>query len=1039
MIPDEESLLIPAQQVLSIMDMPLLTNVSSFIKKLLSLEDSSPRRGWFSFLVPIAIAICLLVITAAGFVLSYNEDSRADQRNQQQSTQLSITIAGEISLLVQNQVALLESVVQDPSLVQVFAGKDDIALTAREHQLTYLFPGALRVRLLRPGIAQTDEKTQPPLGFAALSLLREAEIGRVPSTEVHLAVNGKRNIAVVRPVVDANDKHVLGNVLIQSSVDPLVRLLDVASRGENLVVLTQEVGNRETTIYHKGDGGAAVPNVARQSIPGTRWHLAYRINPDHVEGEPQSTWIGEVLSALAVVVTLLLLWVQYVFRKSLQADVNTIVTAIQDIRDGRFGIQYIVSFDSLSAILESVRQSAQVLGQVLHQPQIVVPAAPKREFQPARAPEPDPRPTPSPPPPEFSVPPAPLAPASPPVDRLANSAVPPNAAKPIASPSSPPEPTPKPAPKPISALTPTPKSAPVPDAKPSPSPPPTAAEPPVVVPSLVLLDLEEDVPPVVLPPVVATVTAPVRSASETSLELSFLDADLSAFSSGNKATVTLPKSSASSPATLAVLEPKGVAELTPNKGPTVSTHVASSSSSSYLPPDLFRAYDIRGVADQSLTVGGVYELARSIGSEAQERGQQRIVVARDGRISGLSLGASLVKGLRAAGCDVIDLGQVPTPLLYFATRFLDTKACVMLTASHHPAQWNGLRVMLQGEDLAGDGIQKLRKRVDAGQFATGEGGLQAVDVVSDYLAEVTTDIQVQRPLRLVVDCGNGVAGALAPQIYRALGCDVVPLFCDVDGHFPNHPADPSQPNNLRTLISTVKTEQADLGFAFAGDGNRMVVVDSSGAIFWPDRLMMLFANDLLPKNPGATVVFDVKSSAYLPQIIKKHGGRPLLWKTGHSFIKAKMKEADALFAGEMSGHLFFKGKEHMLAVDDAFYAGARLLELLSRDSRPPHEVFAALPPVVSTPELRLDLPKGENGRIMDALDKTRARLSGATITRLDGLRADFDEGWGLVRASNSTPSLVFRFEARTPQALRRIQDEFRRILLEAGPGLKLPF
>ena len=463
-----------------------------------------------------------------------------------------------------------------------------------------------------------------------------------------------------------------------------------------------------------------------------------------------------------------------------------------------------------------------------------------------------------------------------------------------------------------------------------------------------------------------------------------------------------------------------------------------------MPSDIFRAYEIRGVAEHSLTIGGIHEIGRSIGSEAQERGQPRVVVARDGRVSGVMLSKALIDGLRATGCEVIDIGQVPTPVLYFATHLLETHAGVMLTASHHPPQCNGLKVVLQGEILAGEAIQQLHKRIEAGRLTTGAGSLQTRDVVPEYLNQMTAGIHLQRPLRLVVDGGNGVAGALAPQLYRALGCEVSELFCEVDGNFPNRLPDPSQPSQLRALIQTVKTQQADLGIAFDGDGDRMIVVDGSGAIIWPDQLMMLLTSSILSRNPGATIIFDVKSSARLAQMIKKHGGKPLMWKTGHSFIRAKMRETGAIFAGEMSGYLFFKDtafndEARGFVFDDGLYAGVRLLEVLSRDERPPHVIFAEQHSATSTPELRLDLPKGENGRIMDALDKTRARLSGATITRIDGLRAEFGEGWGLVRASNTTPSLVFRFEAQTPQALRRIQDEFRRILLEAGPGLKLPF
>ena len=338
---------------------------------------------------------------------------------------------------------------------------------------------------------------------------------------------------------------------------------------------------------------------------------------------------------------------------------------------------------------------------------------------------------------------------------------------------------------------------------------------------------------------------------------------------------------------------------------------------------------------------------------------------------------------------------------------------------------------------SGKDLQALRQLLESGLLATGKGEVQRRNVIPDYLNKIKADIKLARNFKIAIDCGNGVAGMVAPHLYRDLGCEVTELFCKVDGNFPNHSPDPGQPQNLSELIKTVKDNKLDLGIAFDGDGDRIIVVNGNGTIIWPDQLMMLFAEDCLSRNPGATIIFDVKTSSHLPRLIKQYGGNPVMWKTGHSLIKAKMNESSAIFAGELSGHLFFK--ERWFGFDDGLYAGARLLELLSKNSLPPTEIFAKLPDTVTTPELRLELPEGESARLMKSLAVARTRISGAEITNIDGLRADFEEGWGLVRPSNTTPALIFRFEANNQRILRRIQDEFRRILLEVGPGLKLPF
>jgi phosphomannomutase/phosphoglucomutase len=455
-----------------------------------------------------------------------------------------------------------------------------------------------------------------------------------------------------------------------------------------------------------------------------------------------------------------------------------------------------------------------------------------------------------------------------------------------------------------------------------------------------------------------------------------------------------------------------------------------------VPASIFRAYDIRGVVGDTLTAEIVYNIGCAIGSEAYTRGQQTIIIGRDGRLSGPTFSEALSNGLRAAGRDVIDIGQVPTPVLYFATHYLNTGSGVMVTGSHNPADYNGLKMVLKGETLAEEDIQILRRRIEKEDFTSGPGSMRSQDVVADYIATIIGDIKMARPLKVVLDCGNGVAGGVAPLLLRKLGCEVIELYCEVDGQFPNHHPDPSQLENLEDLIATVKRHNADLGLAFDGDGDRLALVDGGGKVIWPDRQMMLYAKDVLSRNPGALILFDIKCSRHLAQYISEHGGQPLMWKTGHSLIKRKMKETGALLAGEMSGHIFFK--ERWFGFDDALYTAARLLEVLAADRRSAAAVFQALPDAVSTPELRVDLPEGAQTVFMARLMEF-ANLQGATLTTIDGLRADFEDGWGLVRASNTTPSLILRFEASTEAALSRIKEEFRTLMRKVDPGVQLPF
>jgi len=453
-------------------------------------------------------------------------------------------------------------------------------------------------------------------------------------------------------------------------------------------------------------------------------------------------------------------------------------------------------------------------------------------------------------------------------------------------------------------------------------------------------------------------------------------------------------------------------------------------------PSIFRAYDIRGIVGETLTPETVYTIGLAIGSEAQARGENTVITARDGRLSGPALIAALNKGLQDSGCNVIDIGMAPTPVLYFATYQFATRSGVMLTGSHNPPDYNGLKIVLAGETLSDKAIYGLYERIQKQDFRQGNGKYQTQDMLQQYLQHITNDIKPQRKLKIAVDCGNGVAGVIAPQLLRALNCEVIELFCNVDGNFPNHHPDPSIPENLVDLLAAVKTHQADIGLAFDGDGDRLGVITNNGEIIWPDRQLMLYAIDVLSRNPGATIIYDVKSTRHLEKVIKQHQGQPLMWKTGHSLVKAKLKETGALLAGEMSGHTFFK--ERWYGFDDAIYTAARLLEILAADNRTASEIFATLPDSINTPELKLPIAEEHKFTFIETL-LSRAQFDDATITTIDGLRVDFQDGWGLIRPSNTTPYLILRFEADHTDGLSRIQEIFRQQILAIDASLELPF
>ena len=455
-------------------------------------------------------------------------------------------------------------------------------------------------------------------------------------------------------------------------------------------------------------------------------------------------------------------------------------------------------------------------------------------------------------------------------------------------------------------------------------------------------------------------------------------------------------------------------------------------------PALFKAYDIRGIVDRTLTPDAVRAIGAALGSEAAACSMGTIAVGRDGRLSGPALRDALIEGIRGTGTNVIDVGMVATPMLYFATFHLGTQSGVEITGSHNPPEYNGLKIVLAGDALHGDGLQRLRQRIETGDLrrAAMPGTLAQVSVADAYVARIAGDIKLARPMKIAIDCGNGVAGATAPRLFRALGCQVTELFCEVDGTFPNHHPDPAHPENLQDLVSCLRDTDAEIGIAFDGDGDRLGVVTKDGQIIWPDRQLMLFAQGVLAEVPGGEIIFDVKCSRHVARHIRAHGGKPTMWRTGHSLIKAKLKETGAPLAGEMSGHIFFKHRWY--GFDDGLYAGARLLELLSRVADP-SALLNALPNSSSTPELQLKMAEGENVALVERL-KREAKFDGAReLITIDGVRVEYDDGFGLARPSNTTPVVVLRFEADNPAALARIQADFRRALLAVKPDAALPF
>lgn len=454
------------------------------------------------------------------------------------------------------------------------------------------------------------------------------------------------------------------------------------------------------------------------------------------------------------------------------------------------------------------------------------------------------------------------------------------------------------------------------------------------------------------------------------------------------------------------------------------------------PHEIFKAYDIRGIVDKTLTEDIVFSIGQAVGSEVIAAGGNQIVIGRDGRLSGPRLSEALSNGLRAAGVDVTDIGVAPSPVVYYSSYALDIPSCIAITGSHNPPDYNGLKMVVDGTTLSAERIQDLKARIIDKNLSSGNGSYEQRAVIDDYIERIISDVKPARPLKIAIDCGNGVAGATAPQVFKQLGCEVIELFSEVDGTFPNHHPDPSQLENLQDLIAAVAEHDADLGLAFDGDGDRLGVVTSKGEVIWPDRQMILFARDILERNPGTEIIYDVKCSRNLPAEIEKAGGKQTMWRTGHSFIKAKLKESGAAIAGEMSGHIFFK--ERWFGFDDGVYAGARLIELLAKQEQSPQAVFDALPNSINTPELRMDFEEGQHYAFMEQLQQN-AEFENAQVSTIDGLRVDYSDGFGLVRPSNTTPILVLRFEGDTQDAIERIQADFAQQIRKVDAQIALPF
>ncbi len=919
--------------------------------------------------------ICAAVLLL--FVFAGNsavQDVSAEQEEQQvASTQAADKVAVSIAAINKQ----LNDLTQDQAIVTLFAEADAATLESTAEQMQSVFESALKLRLFLPGNYKIDREAIPPLSFASLDLLRRAEESEAPvAAEVHSMGGNGAHIAFVSRVADA-DNNLVGLLHLSIPMEIIGSAISGLDNPEIYIEIQQGKGGKALALTRLGDNKLRNGIPVAVAIKGTKW------NAVSWQGSPETT----------------------------AATLPSLVGGSESAEEGSgrglmITILLVLAAAGAGGFVFYRRKQSGLVSKEEPEKQVVYQGAVKAIMEGAH--------------PGFEK----LVPGLPPSDKppisgKVSQGLQGDDIKPVAK-----------------------------QTKTSIAKHADGHLAGIVVEELGGIIVEEEAG-IVVEEVGSNEVAVQDSATQENPVQENPDLEFPEQENTDQAVPDLefPEQENTDQAVpdLEFPEQENTAQANPVQvnieadpvGAELSPEVEAPSQVD-LSPVIFRAYDIRGVVGETLSASVVHEIGRAIGSEAHERGQQSVVVARDGRLSGPELIEALIKGLRASGRDVIDIGMVPTPVLYFATHHLETQSGVMLTGSHNGPEYNGLKIVLDGETLSGDAITKIRDRITNNELSEGQGSLQTTDVGADYLRRITEDVPVALggAFKIIVDCGNGVAGQLAPQLYRAMGHDVVELFCDIDGKFPNHQPDPSQPENLQPLIEIVKEEGADLGFAFDGDGDRLGIVDGAGNIIWPDRQMMLFARDVLSRNQGASIIFDVKCSRYLKEVIEESGGKPLMWKTGHSLIKSKMKEIDAPLGGEFSGHIFFK--ERWYGFDDALYAGARVLEILTNSKGSPTETFAELPDGISTPELRIPLAEKYHAKAM-AIMKKKMTFEDAEVIDIDGLRVDFSGGWGLVRPSNTSPFLVARFEAESEAELERIQTIFRVLLRSVSADLKLPF
>jgi|GEM_PF-3079 len=982
-------------------------------KKHVSMEEDSCFEGPITVLLT-AVSLCLLGILAAGFFIFQYEESRSEHQQKYAFSQVSAALSREVASFVQGQVSLLESLAQDINIARLINGKDKIEVAARESELKYLFPGAFQVRLLRKDALQED--------MTSLAMLRGSENGKPPA-EVHLYAENKHTIAIVRSVQAS--KEVIGHILLLLSLESLENILNKAAKPgnaqeKNYVSLTQNTTDQqEVTFYNKSEIRPA--SAVGQNIEGTRWRLYYALNPASLQEEQHLPLFFGVFVALVGLIVLVFGWLQCSFSKDVRHDVRILALFVKELHNHQTLSQATTRFRTVAGALEVIQQTLSG-GSAKPKMRSTTPTTKKEYKVPVFMSR------------DVSSLEEKNTPAETKVAETKRVVEPTILSSAAAIPETPMHAF-------ISEMVATPAELQeeVIEEEPIVKETEPVAEPPVISSSatdLSVFNLLE----MTSSPLPSTVISATASAST---DLSSFDAlhtlDMNSAKPSHPSSASTPVSLDFGSNMLEFAQEKSTDLELPSQAVVMAEIPSARISLNSLPPPSvvspFRAYDVRGIVGEAINTEFFELLGLAVGSEVLERGCQSIVVARDSRESSSTLSAALMDGILATGCNLIDIGEAPISLMYFAAQEMETNAGVMITAGHNSSDWNGLKILLQGEILAGEVLERVQQRIENKQFITGVGSTQSADFTLQYFNQIGEDIQLRRPLRVVVDGGNAVAGNFASRLYSTIECGVEELFCEIESRFPNHFPDPAQSKNLQDLIKTVKTKNADLGLAFSGDGSRLGVVTDK--VISPDRVMKLFVRDVLSRNPGGIILFDVQCGSDLSRYIKEQGGRPLMWKTGYPNMIQKMKGEGALLAGEMSGHFYFN--EPRFGFDDALYAGARLLEILSRESRSPREVFADLPEATSTPELYLHLPEDNGNELMDTLIQSRPRPVGADVHLLDGFRAEFEDGWGIARSSNTIPALVFRFEARTPQALQRIQKEFRRIFSAVDQELKLPF